>query len=63
MKQVLSEPTQKDTLLDLLFVSREDLVSQVEIGDHKVIKFKISDDTRKNTTKISRLQDAHVSSK
>ncbi|TRZ22727.1 hypothetical protein HGM15179_004340 [Zosterops borbonicus] len=55
MKQVLSEATQKDALLDLLLVSREDLISQVEIGDHKVIEFKISGDMRKSTSKTSTL--------
>lgn len=32
MERVLREPTQKDPLIDLLLVNREDLVSKVGIG-------------------------------
>lgn len=34
MVQVLREPTQKDAILDVLLVNREDLVSKVEMSGH-----------------------------
>lgn len=48
MVQTLREPTQKDALLGLLLINREDLVTEVEIGsclghsDHEAIEFKTS---------------------
>lgn len=48
MVQTLGEPTQKDALLGLLLINREDLVTEVEIGsclghsDHEAIEFKTS---------------------
>ncbi|KAJ7425329.1 hypothetical protein BTVI_03224 [Pitangus sulphuratus] len=57
MEQVLREPTWKDALLDLLLVSRVDLMSKVETGgclghsDHKGLKLKISVDKRKSASR------------
>lgn len=57
MEQVLREPTQKDGLLDLLFVTREHLTSKVEFGgplghrDHEVTKLKIPVYRRKSAAK------------
>ncbi|RMC04964.1 hypothetical protein DUI87_18144 [Hirundo rustica rustica] len=61
MEQVLREGTEKDALLDLLLVNREDLVSEAEIGgclghnDQEEIEFNISVNRRKNPGKTSAL--------
>ena len=53
LSQVLSEPTRKDALLDLLFVNREGLVGDVMVGgclghsDHEMVEFKIFSVMRK----------------
>ncbi|KAJ7399987.1 hypothetical protein BTVI_109646 [Pitangus sulphuratus] len=56
---VLRELTRKDTLIDLLFINRESLMSEVEMGfghsDHEVIEFKSSVDRRKSANKTSTL--------
>ena len=59
--QVLTEPTRKGALLDLLLENREGLVGDVVIGgrlghsDHEVVEFKIYGDRRKSATKTSSL--------
>lgn len=61
MEQVLREATEKDALLDLLLVNRDDLVSEAEIGsclshgDQEEIEFKISVNRRKSAGKTSAL--------
>ncbi|KAJ7399961.1 hypothetical protein BTVI_109722 [Pitangus sulphuratus] len=60
-EQFLRDPTWKDALLDLLLVSRVDLLNKEEIGgclghsDHEVTKFKNSADRRKSANKTSAL--------
>ncbi|KAJ7421187.1 hypothetical protein WISP_43901 [Willisornis vidua] len=61
MEQVIRELTWKDVFLDLLLVTRVDLMRQTEIGghlghsDHKVINFKIAVDRMKSASKTSTL--------
>ena len=58
LSQVLSEPTRKDALLDLLFVNREGLVEDVMVGgclghsDHKMVEFKVFSVMRKRTAEL-----------
>ena len=48
LSQVLSEPTRKDVLLDLLFANREGLTGDVRVGgcvghsDHEMVELKFS---------------------
>ncbi|KAJ7419856.1 hypothetical protein BTVI_23650 [Pitangus sulphuratus] len=61
IRKVLRKPAWKDVLLDLLLVSRVNLMRQLDIGgclghtDHKVTKFKISGGRRKSASKTSTL--------
>ena len=60
-KYALSEPTRKDALLDLLLVSREELVGNVMVGvcldhsNHRMVKFKIFSVIRKKDSRLAML--------
>jgi len=61
LSQVLSEPTRKDALLDLLFVNREGLVRDVMVSgclghsDHDMIEFKTVSVMRKKDSRVATL--------
>ncbi|GAB0178757.1 hypothetical protein GRJ2_000341000 [Grus japonensis] len=61
LSQLLSEPTRKDALLDLLFVNREGLVGDMTVGgclgrnDHKMVQFKIFGVMRKKISRVATL--------
>ncbi|KAK4827172.1 hypothetical protein QYF61_015134 [Mycteria americana] len=61
LSQVLSEPTRKDALLDLLFVNREGLVGDVMVGgclghsDYEMVEFKIFSVMRKKDSRVATL--------
>ncbi|GAB0210316.1 mitochondrial enolase superfamily member 1 [Grus japonensis] len=61
LSQILSEPTRKDALLDLLFVNREGLMGDVMVGDclghsdHERVGFKIFSVMRKKDSRVATL--------
>ena len=61
LSQVLSEPTRKGALLDLLFVNREGLMGDVMVGgclghsDHERIESKIFGVMRKKVSRVATL--------
>lgn len=61
MSQVLSEPTRKDALLDLVFVNREGLTGDVLVGGypghsgHEMVEFKIFGVIRRKDSRAATL--------